>query len=183
MNKLNNILNNIEPLDVINGMTWYDQARREAHRLADKYDVDFCRVAAIISALSPANYWQQNLKDSENVLIEYRTGLRAKVATYNQNRLKALRILESNDAPLSFFTALKTRAFYLNIVNPSSEDVVIDRHMAKILLGWTLDKSWINKTQYRKAAKIVKNLAYKLGFKPYELQAILWCTIKRVNNK
>ena len=149
--------------------TWYDRLHDHCHLIAGIYSVPYWKVAGIISALSPNNKLNRNLIDAENLI---KLGASAKVCTYNENKEKALKIL--NAATISevyaVFKGRKTLSFFDNIVNPQSERVTIDVWMIRVfgIQGSLTDK------RYRDAEASISSYASKIGVKPMELQAMLW---------
>lgn len=158
------------------GLNWYHNAHEFAADLALTYSTSLDKVAQIIAILSPAVSWNINKRDAENLL---RSGESATVSTYGRNKVKALAVLWDLDTINP--KALKTFAFYNNILHPSaSEFVTIDRHAYKAYKGITQGGNIaINKTTYEKTAKAYKRLAKRLELKPCELQAIIWLSYRQ----
>jgi hypothetical protein len=128
-----------------------------------------------MSALSPRNKWSRNISDTVDLI---RKGRKAKVATYNANKFKALAILEA-DYPEEVETLLngtKIVSFYNNIMYPAKADhVTIDIHAMRSVSfkGNIASKGAYDsiKNAYVKASEI-------LGLRPHELQAIVWSVVR-----
>ena len=89
---------------------------KEDQKIAKKYDLDIYKVAQVISALSPRNKWEQNLKDADKVCEAFALGLHPtdiKVCTFHSNKFKAFNILASNTQITN--NSLKTFNFVNNI--------------------------------------------------------------------
>jgi hypothetical protein len=159
------------------GMYWYNDANIFACRVAEKYNLSLPVVSAVLSALSPGTNWEQNKKDTIN-LIEAAQGNKRefKFTTYGQNVIKAYRILDEKASPETFFslkTGAKTFNFFYNVWQPENpEFVTIDRHAYVIATG--LDYSGLTPKQYSEVATHYKKAAAKLNVLPSQLQAILW---------
>ena len=50
--------------DIDNGIAWYKQAHYICKNLSKQYNVPIAVVASIVSALSPRNKWNQNIKEA-----------------------------------------------------------------------------------------------------------------------
>lgn len=174
----------------LRGVVWYRQAHEYAIELSEMYGVDFAKVCAVISALSPANDWENNKREAKTILFAYVNRLRDELPrfrTYGTNVVKAWSILASDkstpkEIAKGFFsqkTGPKTLAFYWNIVSPTeAKHVTIDRHMLTILGH---DKITLTPKQYRLTAENLRAAALKIGLVPCELQAVLWCHHLRAN--
>lgn len=179
----------VKKSDIKQGKLWYDKANRFASHLSNEYKVDFNKVCAVISALSPACNWKQNKLNSKTLINCYASELDYsdfKFSTYGQNVTKAWNILMAKDKePIDFFslkTGAKTYNFYLNILNPLDENfVTIDRHAISIYRGNKIQGAKIiSLKEYQIISEAYKTFASKVNLKPCELQAILWSN--HVNN-
>ena len=160
------------------GANWYFEANHFARNVAKSYQVDFKKVCAILSALSPGVNWEQNKKETVT-LIRINQGLHTKkfnFSTYGHNVVKAQKIYDGDidpDKAFSLKTSPKTYNFYHNIVHPESPDyVTIDRHAFRIATGEEYDR--ISPKQYRELAAHYKRAAKRLGILPNILQSVLW---------
>lgn len=171
-----------------NGKNWYIDAMNFASYLAEKYDIDKYIAATVISALSPNNKWERNKIDSETVIKAFQNGIAPesiKVCTYNANKLKAFNAL---DGQLISEKAPKTHAFAMNVGLNSADHITIDKwHLRACVIkpkeGIKECSESCTSVQYRRIEKITALLAKKLGLKGYELQAIIWVTIKDAWNR
>src|SRR5690348_11108139 len=106
------------------GKDWYRQGHSWACAVAEKYSL--VTVCGIISALSPATNWEQNKRDTIN-LIKGTKGY--KCGTYGGNVAKARQILKTGIPKFSRKTGAKTYNFFHNLLEPdNSAFVTIDRH-------------------------------------------------------
>lgn len=171
------------------GLNWFGNAREIASNMAKDYNISLEKVAAIISILSPANNWQRNIIDADNVLNGWANGKTHEivVTTYGRNKAKALKVLEDTNSNFTFPISsryFKTLCFWDNIVDPNSDRVTVDRHAAKVYWGakyaGAIDvrgkKYTMIEGSYIKTAK-------HLGMLPHQLQAITWLTYKRLMNR
>jgi hypothetical protein len=166
------ILDTISKLDQTNyqaSLDWYFILNDYAKSLAERNGLSLIQTAGIISALSPMVQFTTNLRDAERFCS---TRSIANLATYNSQRMKALRILgaKTESEVLAILGGNKTKAFFLNILKPEiSQDVTIDTWMIKFF-GF---KSLTPK-RYADASKEVQNVAKELGIMPHQLQALVW---------
>ena len=176
----------ITPKDLRSGLIWYKLANRICKSIANKYNLKIETVAGIMSALSPGISWKENVEDTIELIKKANDAV---VKTYNQNRLKALDILFSDDLDLNVYEyfflkkkcGFKTANFYLNIINPNDKTAVtIDRHILDI---FNLTPKAINtnkKYLALKALLIAKALQRNLI--PCQYQAIIWKCHKRLKH-
>ena len=176
----------ITPKDLKSGLIWYKLANRICKSIANKYNLKIETVAGIMSALSPGISWKENVEDTIELIKKDNDAV---VKTYNQNRLKALDILFSDDLDLNVYEyfflkkkcGFKTANFYLNIINPNDKTAVtIDRHILDI---FNLTPKAINtnkKYVALKALLIAKALQRNLI--PCQYQAIIWKCHKRLKH-
>jgi hypothetical protein len=174
--------------DTVNGLEWYDRARRMSIAIADKTRLPVNTVIGVMAALSPNNRWERNVKDTETMCQAWVDGgdiQDFKVSCYNTMKQKAWSILEDNltedDDILTRLNGQKIRSFYSNIRGLS--EVTIDGHALNIALGirqgLTSDKTNMGKKLYREMQEAYVKAAKRVGVKPHELQAITWTTWKR----
>lgn len=170
---------------IARGQRWYREAHEFAARLSEAFCVSFERVCGVISALSPANPWDNNKAEAETLIACYAAGDdygALPFRTYSANVAKAWAILTDTRRPACGFfnarTGAKTQAFYYNILRPSdSRYVTIDRHMVAVASGRFGQPSGTAKLtpkQYRDLAADIAALAEKHGLTPCELQAAVW---------
>lgn len=165
------------------GRSWYQQASRFCQTLADNYDRSLAAVAGIMSALSPSTSYEQNIIDTVNVIAgqDHET-----VSTYGKQHVKALEIRDEGIDPALVMGQNKTAAFWLNIVNPTTNGrVTVDRHSARVAVdvNMTADESYFyinTPAKYQVLENAYKLAAGKIGVLPHVLQAITWLTYRRL---
>lgn len=179
--------------ETISGAKWYETAQNAAATIAARYSVSADIVAGVIAALSPNNRWERNLRDADNLIGAHTLGgysdaLEVKTSTYNQNKIKALTILEGA-APLEVLGGLKVRAFYSCIIG--GDDVCIDGHAYAIWRGERISTSSTPKISAKLYGSIVAdyvkatdtiNKALGGQYQPFQIQAITWLAWRRLNN-
>lgn len=190
-NNLTRLLNNAEKNDFDQGLLWYRQARLYSYELAKKYDFPFIKVCAIIAALSPRSRWERNKIDADK-LIGYALGHNPmpKCGTYGLMVKKALKVIAldkfDQNTILQVLNGPKISAFFKNIYDGENFDVTVDSWIHLAAQGKYIavkNRKGLNKTVYQKIEQVIKSLSLQLGIKPYETQAILWVTFKRLTNE
>jgi thermostable 8-oxoguanine DNA glycosylase len=169
------------------GALWYFEAAQVAAELGKAYEKTALQGAAVISALSPRNHWETNIKQAAEYLKAAKEGQkRPKASTYGIQQRKAWEIallddIQAQDTELIYrmlgTDAYKTKAFYRNITDPfESQDVTIDVWILRYL-----GKSDVNMTpkRYRTWSAIFRNAAEKIGILPHQLQATIWLSIRK----
>ena len=185
-NNLDHFFNIASDQEILAGQNWYKNANLEANKIAKKYDLDIYKVAQVISALSPRNKWEQNLKDANKLCEAYTVGLHPtdiKVCTFHSNKFKAFNILASNTQITN--NSLKTFNFVNNIAYLNNDFLTIDiwhlracfNNMIKI------DSATIGKTAYQQIKDLTIKKANKLGLTGFEFQAIIWLSAQKNINK
>jgi len=177
------------------GREYYYTQRFKINTIYDKYyaylyarnlDISIKHAVGIFAALSPNNDEDSNYADLETVLRD----TNPTTSAYPSNLSKALRILHGEN-PLSVITGQKTRAFYLNTVNPYHTDlpVTIDGHMIGAFLGRRIKmrsrEASLSKSGYSYIRQAVIEAAAIPSisiYPPCDFQAIIWLTWKRMNN-
>ena len=166
--------------EIKDGKNWYKDAQDFSKYLSETYKIDSYVCASVISALSPNNKWKRNKIDAEAVIKAHLNGIAPesiKVCTYNANKMKAFRIL---DGEIITEKSPKTHAFAMNVGLLSSEHITIDKWHLRACL--TKQKTEVVETctavQYRRIEKITSQIAKENNLKGYELQAIIWVTIR-----
>lgn len=188
INKLKDWYTSASSKNIRKGMQWYQEAQEFCKYLNDKYGIDLYVCAAVVSCLSPNNKWERNKVDAEAVIVAFINGINPeniKVCTYNRNKLKAFRVLNGEMIAES---SPKTHAFAMNVGRLSSEHITIDKwHIRACLCG--IDEGAVDcvesitAKQYRRIEQITSMVAKEFGLKGYELQAIIWVTIKQAWNR
>ena len=170
--------NNATNEQLHHGMHWYYKAHRICKRIALHTKTPLYKVVGVMSALSPRNKWERNISDTVDLI---RRGKRAKVATYNANKYKALAILKA-DYPEEVETLLngtKIVSFYNNILRPSQTEHVTIDVWAMRSVNFTGNLS--SKGAYRGIQEAYIEVANEVGIKPHEMQAIIWGVVRDVS--
>jgi len=177
--------------DTINGVEWYDRAKRAAIDIAEYTNIHVNTVIGVMAALSPNNRWERNVRDTEVMCVAWVNGDAMsdfKVSCYNTMKAKAWSILvdelNDHDDILTRLNGQKIRSFYSNIVG--LDEVTIDGHALNIALGFrqglTTDATNMGKKQYKELQIAYVKAAKRVKVKPHVLQAITWTTWKREYN-
>jgi hypothetical protein len=178
------------PENIDAGMTWYDDAMRFSRKLAREYKVTRRTSAGVIACLSPNNKWDRNKYDAEQMISHYRNGHKSwkglKICTYDDNKDRAWDILTKGEKLTE--KSPKTHSFAMNVGENSPHYVTIDKwHMRASLArprdGITLTQESPTKLQYKRLEGITLEIARMHKLKGYELQAIIWLTIKERWNR
>ena len=170
---------------VINGMQWYTDVHDEVVEISNEYQIERYKVAQVISALSPRNKWEQNMKDAVKVCSAFKHDLGpedVKVCTFNNNKFKAFNILNGNVSITD--RSLKTFNFVHNIAFLDQDALTIDvwhlracfNHMIKI------DNSNIGRKAYGQIKDLTIKKAKILGLDGFQYQAIIWLSAQSYFN-
>ena len=172
------------PDDIESGKVWYREAMDYARYLSVEFNVSRKVAAGVISALSPNNKWARNKIDAFTVLQAARDGLGpddVKVCTYGANKQKAFSIARGDDSILQ--KSPKTYAFAMNVGENSADHVTIDKWHMRACLTSSRSRIAVQESptsmQYKRIERMTARMAKRKGLKGYELQAIIWVTIKR----
>lgn len=171
--------------DINNGLIWYKDANLQANLISKKHNINVYKVSQVISALSPRNKWEQNIKDANKVCEAFKLGLQptdVKVCTFHTNKFKAFNILNNNVNITN--KSLKTFNFVNNIAFLDSESLTIDIwHLRSCFKdSIKIDSASIGRLAYQQIKKLTIKKANKLGLKGFEFQAILWLSTQRYFN-
>lgn len=173
------------------GLEWYNDANQYCRELAARFNVTISQVAGIIAAFSPQCGWQENKRFALSFLISPNKIIKNEVQTRKAKKILRLRsesdiynALSLNDA------AWKTKAFFLNILNPIVlTDVTIDRHAIAVCIQhptktFALSEAYSKLTvsQYRFFEACYVKAAVSLKLLPQQLQAITWTTYRRLRD-
>jgi len=164
--------------DIDNGIAWYKQAHYICKDLAKQYNTKLETVASIISALSPRNRWDQNIKDTMTVLDAIHHDLTpddVKVCTFHKNKRKAF-LLGKDQASITD-KSLKTFSFVNNIANLDAAYITIDVWHLRACFGKTINTT-PNRIAYNQIKKLTIAKAEAKGLKGFEYQAIIWNSVK-----
>jgi hypothetical protein len=164
--------------DIDNGIAWYKQAHYICKSLAEQYNTNLEVVASIISALSPRNKWEQNIKDTITVLNAISNDLSPediKVCTFHKNKHKAFLLGRG----LTSITnkSLKTFSFVNNIAKLDESYITVDVWHLRACFGKTITTTLTPKA-YEQLQQLTINKAKQKGLKGFEYQAIIWNSIK-----
>lgn len=179
--RLDNLFNMATAKDIQDGKDWYIIANNEAQKLAKEFNICPLKCAGVISALSPNNKWNQNLKDAHKVCKAFSEGKGAndvKVCTFNTNKFRAFAIL--NNLVEITNDSRKTYAFVRNVGSLDADRITIDIWHLRACYG--KDKGIVSQFIYDQIESLTLRKAKKLGLKGYEYQAIIWLVIRNNYN-
>lgn len=172
--------------EIKEGKNWYKVANKFCIDTANKFDTSPFIVASVVSALSPRNKWEQNLKDTLKVFKAIKQGKEPediKVCTFHKNKFKAFNIAKglqdiNKDSP-------KTYNFVNNIAHLSNAHLTVDIwHLRACLKEFkSISNAQVGKVAYNQIKGLTIKKAYKLGLKGFELQAIIWLSVQTNINK
>lgn len=177
--------------DRAEGRAWYARAQAIAAELAETYGVPLATAAGVIAALSPRNKWARNVADAEALIrthaVDPDSAAAVKVCTFSANKGKALAILAAAPADAADVAAIlsgpKLQEFFACIMGDAAE-VCIDGHAYSIWLGdrVTLANVPAIGVKLRREIKAAyREAAEALGLPAYEVQAVTWCTWRRLH--
>ena len=172
--------------EIEQGKRWYKDANKFCQDTAKEYNTTSLIVASVVSALSPRNRWEQNLKDAKKVFQAIRDGKSPediKVCTFNKNKFKAFELAKGNifiteDSP-------KTYNFVRNIAHLDPMALTIDIwHLRACLKQFkSIGNAQIGKIAYKQIKDLTIKKADKLGLTGFEYQAIVWLSVQNNINK
>lgn len=156
------------------GKIWYTRLNRHCRDLGIKYGQPTWKVAAIMSALSPRTSFQNNLHDTES-LLKGGENAYLKSPLFRKKALDIYNATCYNEVKPMFRekTGRKTLSFWENLMligNRATIDVHMIRHLG-------IEGSLTQK-KYREAEKAIQDYADKVNMTAYDLQAVLWCTVR-----
>ncbi len=152
-------------LQRIEGIAWYEKARREILSLARRVGVPQQNVAYAVAALSPKMSWKHNLKAVENLANGLDAiGMRGPVAQ--------ARACLSGD--LSALRGAKVTAFAFALTGDSTA-AVIDRWMMRAIGS---DRIVPTQKQYGIVTKSLKVAARMVGLTTSQFQAVVWLQVR-----
>ena len=182
------------PEEIQAGIDWYKDAQNFVYITHEEFNplienLTPYMVAGVLSATSPNNRWERNKVDTITVLKAIVAGLppeAVKVCTYNANKIKAFEIGKGNIEITA--KSPKTHSFAMNVGILSADHITIDKWHLRACVTNPKDgivdcMEGCTATEYRRLEAITADIANMLGYKGYELQAIIWLTIKRVWNR
>jgi hypothetical protein len=177
--------------DKADGEAWYPVASSVCQTLADSYGVSYIQAVGVVAALSPRNRWERNIADAESLIKTYQTdpesAANVKVCTFGSGKQKALKILAlpmlTAEEMLTILNGPKLREFASCIMGDSSE-VCIDGHAYSIWLGDRVALANVPSIGVKLRRQIKADYisaAATIGIEPYTLQAVTWCTWRRLH--
>lgn len=165
------------------GCKWYTEARQFCKELSVRYDYDILTVVGILAVLSPQCAWETNKAATEDMLEHGYTERQC----YPDNIRKAERILEGEtfeQVTNHKRYGRKVRAFYDNILNPeTSELVTVDTHAIRAAFD-TFDLTtrqirWVFECGGNKILQQAYiNVATSQKYAPLKIQAVVWLAVK-----
>jgi hypothetical protein len=163
--------------DISNGLNWYKEANQFCIEQSKLFNLSPFVVASVVSALSPRNKWNTNLKDAITVLSAVKNNVspeNTKVSTFHTNKFKAFALIKglkeiSNESR-------KTYAFVCNVGNLDYTRVTVDVWHLRACFNKTCGS--IGKLAYDQLERLTISKAKKLGLKGFEYQAIIWNAVK-----
>jgi hypothetical protein len=159
------------------GTEWYRTANDICKDIAIKYNTTELKAAGVISALSPRNKWEQNIKDAYNVFEAIKNNVAPqdiKVCTFHKNKFKAFGI--ANGTVFITAESKKTFAFVNNIAHLNDAFVTIDLWHLRAAFNKTM--GGCGKLAYAQIQKITIRLAKEAGLTGFEYQAVIWASIR-----
>ena len=174
---LDTIFNASSIEDQMLGMEWYKNANKFCVDISKKYNTTPLIVASVISALSPRNKWDQNLKDAINVLEAIKEGKKPeeiKVCTFHRNKFKSFAIAKGKIVISE--ESRKTYNFVRNIAHLDTTNVTIDIwHIRACLLEFkNINTATIGKLAYSQIKKLTIKKAKEINISGFQYQAIIW---------
>ena len=163
--------------EISEGFQWYKKANDICKDIAQKFNTSELIAASVISALSPRNKWEQNIKDAYKVFQAVQEGNEAndiKVCTFHTNKFKAFEIAKGNKVISA--DSQKTFAFVNNIAYLDNNFVTTDVWHLRACFNKTIGSC--GKLAYNQIQKLTIKKADKLGLKGFEYQAIIWASIR-----
>jgi hypothetical protein len=163
--------------DIENGLNWYKDANQFCIEQSKLFNLSPFVVASVVSALSPRNKWNTNLKDAITVLSAVKNNIspeNIKVSTFHTNKFKAFALVKglkeiSNESR-------KTYAFVCNVGNLDYTRVTVDVWHLRACFNQTCGS--VGKLAYDQLERLTISKAKKLGLKGFEYQAIIWNAVK-----
>ena len=185
-NNLDELFNQATENEIIDGKNWYVNANNICKDISVRFDTNTIVAANVMSALSPRNKWDQNVKDAYKVFEATKQGLKAeeiKVCTFHTNKFKAFNAVNNN--VLITDKSLKTFNFVNNMAYLSEDHLTVDIWHLRACFNKLIkiDSASIGRIAYGQIKELTIKKAKSLGLKGYEFQAIIWLICQRVYNK
>ena len=171
---------------------WYGIACDYAERIGIGLNTKTHTVVGFMSALSPRNNWESQLKHTPVQLKAALQGLPVPHEGTGDMKRKAKRIADGED-PMDVLGGTKVRAFYLAILSRGNatlppplqgssvdEDVVVDVHAWAVATG-KLD-GIVPVTGYRAASRAYHVVANAASMPVHHVQAVCWAQWRRTKS-
>ncbi len=173
--------NKVSEDDYNEGLVWYQTANDIVQNLSKKYNFQPIIVANVLSALSPRNKWERNIFDTEQVLKAVNEGKdhdSVKVCTFNNNKIKAFELAQGNREGIEYSNSPKTHSFVRNIAELNENFVTVDVWHTRAAFDKMIVPTSLSASNYDDIRDITIKNAKKHNIKPFEYQAIVWCSIR-----
>ena len=176
-------INRATPQNIEAGLSWYAKARANAREIAEENGRTLEEIADVISILSPFNRWHSNLDQASALTFAHTFApdedklaeavSKIPFTTFENNVVKALARLEG--AKVLTPQSPKTYNFAQNI-RGNLELVTIDRWMLRAI---NYPASQLTPKEYKEIEAIFQDYARtRTDYKPAQLQAIIWETVR-----
>lgn len=188
---LRSIFAGASPKDRKDGLAAFTRYKFLCGCMASRYGFPLEMAAGVFSAVSPNNTYYGNLRNTDTLLkarSEGRPLEDVSVSSYGANQAKARKILMGAD-PLQVLGGLKTRSFYMNIIDPGDPlPVTVDGHMRNV---WLNDRKplhspdalkrgpRVDRHLYEQIANGIRELAAEERLLPNQVQAVVWLAWRR----
>lgn len=173
--------NKVSEEDYNDGLVWYQTANDIVQNLSKKYKFQPLVVANVLSALSPRNKWERNIFDTEQVLKAVNDGKdhdSIKVCTFNNNKIKAFELAQGKRQGIEYSNSPKTHSFVKNIAELNENFVTVDVWHTRAAFDKMIVPTSLSASNYDDIRDITIKNAKKHNIKPFEYQAIVWCSIR-----
>tara|TARA_R100001460_G_scaffold2812_1_gene8833 strand:- start:971 stop:1594 length:624 start_codon:yes stop_codon:yes gene_type:complete len=182
------------PQEKRDGIVWYVDAHKECQQISQEFGIADYEAAGVISALSPNNRWELNLRNARDMITAFMNGDNIdsfSVCTYPKMKEKAWGILQERpdyDGMKVKLSGKKITCFYENIMG--EDTCTIDGHARNIAYNervtLTSDANSITVREYAELQEAYRQAAKKLRYqnkrlKAYELQAVTWVAWRRMH--
>lgn len=180
---LDYFFNNATKNEIKQGKLWYKNANDICKDIAQKYNTNVLTAANVISALSPRNKWNQNIKDAYKVFDAQKNNLHPediKVCTFHKNKFKAFNCIQNK--VLITDKSLKTYNFVNNMAHLDNDFLTVDIWHLRACFNKSIqiNSAAIGRIAYKQIKELTIKKANILGLKGFELQAIIWLTTQRL---
>jgi hypothetical protein len=165
------------PADIREGLAWYPTAVAGCLVWSKAFELPAETIACMIAAVSPRCDWTSNLR----IVFELLSG--QSIVTHgalplNVRKARAIHQAKAVTVDNYYKLAPKVRAFAKNLQGQSWH-VTIDRHAAQCAMNDATFTGGVTPAAYLVFADCYREVAYTLGYRPCDFQAILWCAWKR----